>query len=155
IDQDGAQRGLCVRGGGAARMNAGQTLTRSVRGLSIAQQVLLLLLVATVVAQAINIAIVANLPPPPRPIIRLGDVTQKMDAMLPRLNAAEPGKRRAILEHASDRAVRFMILDHAPGVEPDDNAGQLFAARVARKLEMPAADVLVRTRKQSFMRVVL
>jgi signal transduction histidine kinase len=125
------------------------------RGRSIAMQVMLLLLVALVVAMAINIAIVAALPPPPRQITRLDQVANRLKVALPDAQRAVAGGKRSIAERDSDRNVRFTLAAGAPAATQDP-VSHAIEARIADELGRPVGDVraYLQTRG-NFMRLVL
>ncbi len=126
-------------------MNLRKIATASVG--SIAQQVMLLLLAALVIANFVSIAIIAAQPPPQRQVADFGQSIERFRAILPQIQGGPGSGRRAALAKVSDRALQFTIARDLPP-RSDDELTLVAEHRVASQLGIPQDQVraLVRTR---------
>lgn len=123
------------------------------RGLPIAQQVMMLMLAALVIANFVNIAILALQPPPQRQVAEFAQVTARFEPLLPAL--ADVSHRRTALDRASDRTLRFAIERELPRRSDELLAAQIEAV-AARRLGVPAEAVRVYIpQRNTFVRELL
>ncbi len=137
--------GLRLRRASETAVNLRKIATASVG--SIAQQVMLLLLAALVIANFVSIAIIAAQPPPQRQVADFGQGIERFRAILPQIQGGPGSGRRAALAKVSDRALQFTIARDLPP-RSDDELTLVAEHRVASQLGIPQDQVraLVRTR---------
>jgi signal transduction histidine kinase len=113
---------------------------RPLRGLTIAQQVMVLLVVALAVAMATNILIISAFPPPPRQVTEMSRVLARMDAALPELRQATAARRAKILAANTDRSMQLQIVE-TPPPDADNALARAIKARASERLQLPLEDV--------------
>ncbi|MGE3303488.1 MAG: ATP-binding protein [Hyphomonadaceae bacterium] len=130
-------------------MNAFKLLS----GQSIARQMVALIIVALLVAMAINIVIVASLPPPPRLVTRLDQVIPRLEALVQEIARTPEKGYAAAATRASDRAIRFALSERPPA-QANDPISQAVTRRLAERLAMPAANIRAAATTRDFVRIV-
>ena len=119
-------------------------LLNAFRGRPIAQQMVVLMFIALAIVTAVNIAIVALQPPPPRQAKELTQVVGDLRRMTPQLATATPAQRRTLLERASGRSMQYSISKDA-GPAGRTPLSRAMAARTAELLGVPAENVHARS----------
>ncbi len=106
----------------------------AVSGQPIAQQVMLLIIAALIIANVVNIAILVAQPPPQRQISDFRQVISRIKTAMPQLE--QGAGRRAVLERISDRSLQFTLTQELPP-RGGDALSDLMEKRAAHLLSLP------------------